>query len=264
MSLKIRKIILYDEPRVAEIQIKKLAGFLAKTFPVQTEIRDSLFRISDEKISERIAGARIFDLKKPLEGYEPASADVSAEMQDIDIDEQGKAVPYDGFELYKTAAESIPADQNRTDTLHVIFTDRLMCTFDENDSRYHARALIGSNPAIISTTGMIEAPAKSRQYYLDLMTCFSGEDAAEIKKRYRGEFLEYHDSRTSHMAERYLLQAVMYFETGEAFCADKDCGLFNAHWQKELFCSQTVNRGLCKRHQEMLHELKDGPSVNPK
>ena len=124
------------------------------------------------------------------------------------------------------------------ETLHIIFTTKLTCTFDENDFRYHARALIGSNPAIISTTGMIEAPAKPKQYYLDLDTNFSEERIKEIKKKYKGQFLEEHDPRLSDIIEGYLLQAIMYYETGEAFCENLDCRLFNAHWQKELFHSQ--------------------------
>ena len=46
-----------------------------------------------------------------------------------------------------------------------------MCTYDATDSRYHGRAVICSNPAIISTTGMIEAPARPREYYFEAMKC---------------------------------------------------------------------------------------------
>ena len=45
----------------------------------------------------------------------------------------------------------------------------LICTYDTTDNRYHGRAVICSNPAIISTTGMIEAPARPREYYFDAM-----------------------------------------------------------------------------------------------
>ena len=103
---------------------------------------------------------------------------------------------------------------------------------------------------------MIEAPAKPKQYYLDLMTEFSEERLKEIKKKYKGEFLEYHDPRLSEIAEGYLLQAVMYYETGEAFCEHKDCRLFNAHWQKDLFFSQLENKKFCDKHQNILAKLK--------
>ncbi|MDH5417634.1 MAG: hypothetical protein OEW86_06525, partial [Nitrosopumilus sp.] len=125
------------------------------------------------------------------------------------------------------------------------------------DFRYHARALIGSNPAIISTTGIIEAPAKPKKYYLELLTNFSDEKIEELKKKYRGEFLEYHDSRLFKIVEGYILQAIMYYETGNAFCDNSDCRLYNAHWQKDLFRTQIENNFFCDVHQQILDGFKN-------
>ncbi len=77
------------------------------------------------------------------------------------------------------------------------------------------------------------------------------------KKKYKGEFLEYHDSRMSEITEGYLLQAIFYYETGEAFCEHRYCRLFKAHWQKDLFFSQLENKRFFKKHQEILNELKN-------
>ena len=161
---------------------------------------------------------------------------------------------YDGFELQNIIAENIAITDN---TLHIIFTNKLTATFDNNDFRYHARALISSNPTIISTTGIVEAPAKPKQYYLDLMTNFLEVKIEEIKEKYKGEFLEYHDSRLNEITEGYVLQAIMYYATGEAFCENKECRLFNAHWQKDLFYSQIENKKLCDKHQEKLKEIRN-------
>ena len=242
--MKISKIILYDEPTIPEIQLERLQKFLTETFLVQVEIRKNIFSDVSNEIIEKITNTRILDLKKPFE------------KQDKDISKNYEMTLYDGFEFHKIVTELIPINENKIDTLHIIFTNKLTCTFDESDFRYHARALIGSNPAIISTTGMIEAPAKPKQYYLDLMINFSEERVDEVKKKYKGQFLEEHDSRLSEIAEGYLLQAIMYYETGEAFCEDIDCRLFNAHWQKDLFHSQIDNKKLCKKHQDILNQFK--------
>ena len=117
--------------------------------------------------------------------------------------------------------------------------------------------MISSNPIIISTTGIIEAPAKPKQYYLDLLTNSSEGKIEEIKEKYKGEFLEYHDSRLNEIAEGYVLQAILYYGTGEAFCEKKECRLFNAHWQKDLFYSQIENKKLCNKHQENLKKLRN-------
>ena len=255
--MKTCKIILYDEPTVPEIQLERLKKFLKETFSIEIEIRENIFQHMNENISKKIAGCRIFDLKKPFEKHVPISEDIQLEMENKDMSEKEEMTLYDGFEFHSVITELIPINENKMNTLHIIFTNKLTCTFDENDFRYHARAIIGSNSAIISTTGIIEAPAKPRQYYLDLMTNFSENKVEEIKKKYKGEFLEYHDSRISEIAEGYLLQAIIYYETGEAFCIHKDCRLFNAHWQKDLFFSQLENKRFCKKHQEILDELKN-------
>jgi len=255
--LKTSKIILYDEPTVPEIQLERLEKFLREAFPVEIEIRESIFQRINENISEKIASCRILNLKKPFEKHHPSAEDVQIEKENKDMSDREEMTLYDGFELYNIITELISINENNRDTLHIIFTNKLTCTFDENDFRYHARALIGSNPVIISTTGIIEAPAKPKQYYLDLMINFSENRIEEIKKKYKGEFLEYHDSRISEITEGYLLQAIMYYETGEAFCEHKDCRLFNAHWQSDLFFSQLENKRFCKKHQEILYELKN-------
>ena len=255
--MKTCKIILYDEPTVPEIQLERLKKFLKETFSIEIEIRENIFQYMNENISKKIAGCRIFDLKKPFEKHVPLAEDIQLEMENKDMSEKEEMTLYDGFEFHSVITELIPINENKMNTLHIIFTNKLTCTFDENDFRYHARAIIGSNPAIISTTGIIEAPAKPRQYYLDLMTNFSENKVEEIKKKYKGEFLEYHDLRISEITEGYLLQAIIYYETGEAFCIHKDCRLFNAHWQKDLFFSQLENKRFCKKHKEILDELKN-------
>ncbi len=255
--MKTCKIILYDEPTVPEIQLERLKKFLKETFSIEIEIRENIFQYMNENISKKIAGCRIFDLKKPFEKHVSLAEDIQLEMENKDMSEKEEMTLYDGFEFHSVITELIPINENKMNTLHIIFTNKLTCTFDENDFRYHARAIIGSNPTIISTTGIIEAPAKPRQYYLDLMTNFSKNKVEEIKKKYKGEFLEYHDSRISEITEGYLLQAIIYYETGEAFCIHKDCRLFNAHWQKDLFFSQLENKRFCKKHEEILYKLKN-------
>ena len=253
--MRISKIILYNEPSVPEINIKKAEKFLIETFDVEIQIRGNIFKKLDKKTYEKIASTRIFNLKKPFQKHIPSLEDILIESESRDMSNKEEMALYDGIELNKIMTELIPKRENTQDTLNIIFTNKLTCTFDENDFRYHARALIGSNPVIISTTGIIEAPAKPKQYYLDLMTDFNKERIEEIKEKYKGEFLEYNDSRISEIIEGYVLQAIMYYETGDAFCEDKGCRLFNAHWQKDLFYSQLENKKLCNKHQKSIKKL---------
>ncbi|MHA7647512.1 DUF6775 family putative metallopeptidase [Nitrosopumilus sp. S4] len=255
--MQISKIILYEEPTVPEIKLESLKKFLKETFPITIEIRKNFFDGLNEKTYEKIAGTRIFDLKKPFLPHTPERKDILVEIQNKDMSNLEEMTLYDGYELQKIVLEQIPIEEINFNTLHIILTNKLTCTFDESDFRYHARALIGSNPSIISTTGIIEAPAKPKKYYLELMTNFSKDKVDEIKKKYAGEFLEYHDLRLSEIVEGYLLQAIFYHETGEAFCNQNDCRLFNAHWQKDLLHSQIENKQLCAKHQDILKKFQN-------
>ncbi len=163
---------------------------------------------------------------------------------------------YDGFELQKIVSKLISEKEGSLDNFHVIFTNRLTCTYDFNDYRYHGRAVICSNPSIISTTGIIEAPAKPRQYYMELISNMAqGLNVDSLKKKYQGSYLEYHDERISTVIEGYIMQTLFYYLTGEAFCEQENCRLFNPHWQKDLIRSQIEIGKLCEKHQKTLEKL---------
>jgi hypothetical protein len=252
--VKISKIILYEEPTVPEIQIEKIKKFITDTFQIETEVKENFFRTMEDKILEKIATIRIFDLKKQFKKHNPTQEEYLIEKENIDMSEKDIVPLYDGFELQNIISENISITYNE---LHVIFTNKLTVTFDNDDFRYHARATINSNPTIISTTGIIEAPAKPKQYYLDLMTSFSEDKIKEIKEKHKGGFLEYHDSRLNEIIEGYLLQAIVYYETGEVFCKYRECRLFNAHWQKDLFYSQIESKKICDRHLQIISKFRN-------
>ena len=264
--MKVSKIFLYDEPAVQEIQISNLKNFLVKTFPVDVEIKGCIFNDLNKKTIERISGCRIFDPKIPFKTHQPDKQEMDFEKnvcQDTKLMEKTTMVEdaeriedvimYDGFEIqniiYDIALKNDPDPSN----LHIIFTNKLVCTYDITDSRYHGRTVICSNPAIISTTGMIEAPARPREYYFEAMKCrMQGLSIQDAKKNYNQKFLDYHDKRLSKIAEGYLLQVIFYYLTGDAFCDSLDCRLNNAHWQKDLLYSQLKIGKLCDKHQALL------------
>jgi len=254
--VKISKIFLYDEPSVPEIKLDDLAEFLEKTFRVSIEKRKNIFENATRETATELASTRIFNYRHEFQKHSPTPEEVQFEMESFeDSAKIENIVLYDGFEFQKIVLSLIPAEEAITENLHIIFTNKLTCTFDLSDNRYHGRALIGANPSVISTTGMIEAPAKPRQYYLDLMANYGqGLNIESIKKKYRGQYLDYHDSRLGKIAEGYSMQAVFYYITGEPFCDLLDCRLNNAHWQRDLLYSQLEFGMLCEKHKMLLGE----------
>ena len=264
--MKISKIFLYDEPAVQEIQISNLKNFLTETFSVDVEIKKCIFNNLSEKTIKKISGCRIFDPKTPFKSHLPDGQEIDFEkkvcrdtklMEKTTMVEDAEriedVVMYDAFEIQNIIYDIIAESDHEPNNLHIIFTNKLICTYDTTDNRYHGRTVICSNPAIISTTGMIEAPARPREYYFEVMRCkMQGLSIQDAKKNYNQKFLDYHDKRLSKIAEGYLLQAIFYYQTGDAFCDSLDCRLNNAHWQKDLLYSQLKIGKLCDKHQALL------------
>ncbi len=177
--------------------------------------------------------ARISEINQPF-GHQPPGHHF--------FDLYGRSMAlYDGFELQRLLASAFP----ETSFIPIILTDLLTCTFSEEDWRYHARALICGTPSVISTTGIVEAPAKPREFYLSILT----QNVDSVKKKLSGKFIDYGDERMTKVAAGYVLQILFFFITnGDPFCEDISCRLHNAHWQEDLIRIQVENPSICTKH----------------
>lgn len=217
----------------ARLDGKAVAGEIAKTFPsCRVDVRQPF------QYDDRIERARISNLKQSFEKQPKQQQEAMMPL-------------YDGFALQRIFAEMIPAAE--ADHVHIIFTSLLTCTFSEDDLRYHGRTVICGTPSIVSTTGIIEAPAKPREFYLAQLGGIV--DIGSLKKKFAGRFIDYDDDRITDAAAIYTLQALFFFITdGDPFCEDKNCRLYNPHWQEELI--RTLKGGtLCRRHRQMANKF---------
>jgi hypothetical protein len=258
--LKISKVFLYDEPSIPEIKIDSLGEFIKEKFCVKVEIRErffTFFKDSASKIAHDLAASKIFNPLAPFEKRVPTSDEIILEENSFtNFTNTNNIVMYDGFEFKQIIANAIPQSEACSDKFHLICTNKLTCTYDYDDYRYHGRAVICSNPAIISTTGMIEAPAKPREYYLGMFENLAqGLNLDMMKNQFKGKYLEYHDVKLSEIIKGYAMQALFYYLTGQPFCESKDCRLYNAHWQEDLLHSQLTAGKLCNQHQKILDEI---------
>jgi hypothetical protein len=230
-------------------------------FGISTQIRGNLFEfLGDSDIAYRIAGllarSRITDIEKPLDVL-PADneAQADSERRKMSGRESVRGEFYDGLWiqriLYGALAVRDSGEAGRG-YMHMIFTGRLFGTYDGR--RYHARVILAGSPALISTSGLVEAPAKPREYYFikgGLLR--SGQDVSELDRMYRGRYVEYDDPKTSSILSSYALQAVYYELTGREFCGDTGCCLYNSHWQEEVLRVQ-YEGSICEKCLQALRE----------
>lgn len=220
------------------VDSKAVASGITKIFPnCVVDVRPAF------KNDRRIELAKITDVKQPLE-KQPKQTN-------------GMVPLYDGFLLQRIFAEVIPAAER--DHVHIIFTKLLLCTFSEDDWRYHARTVVCGTPSIISTTGIVEAPAKPREFYLAQLGGLT--DVSSLKKLFAGRFMDYGDNRMTAAATVYALQALFFFVAdGEPFCDDKSCSLYNAHWQEELI-HVIEKETFCARHKRIANKFNNNRSA---
>jgi len=167
-----------------------------------------------------------------------------------------KPMMYDGFILQKMYQEILNNKSLELDlsNLFIVITDKLICTFEETDWRYHARYIILGNPTIISTSGILEGPAKPKDYYLKLVQfSLDPEIAKKVDEQYKGRFIEYNDRMINEIIESLVIQSLYFFKVGEAFCEDTNCRLFNSHWQEDLI-RLSKSKTLCKKHTYILRD----------
>jgi len=162
---------------------------------------------------------------------------------------------YDGFAVQAMYCELLPENETRERHIHIAFTNQLLGTWDEHDLRYHARVSVYGCPSIISTSGLVEAPAKPREFYLQRNL---GANTLALKKEFAESFIDYGDPRMTEVMKGYVMQALLYHLTGDPFCEDRDCRLYNGHWQQEVIHAQLKGAyEFCKKHEEALTCLCD-------
>jgi hypothetical protein len=281
--LKFKKVHIYRN-HASTLDFNFIVKELQKYFTgIQIDTRPPFLINIDNLLAEQLAYIRISDIKKPFN--EQPRVKVQGELdQKIAYEknftrylihngtsnnnnpkEQYKElILYDGFMMQRLFEAMINENEANIDHVHIVFEDRLICTFSEEDWRYHARTILGGSPSIISTTGIIEAPAKPKEWYIEQMLIAAygirssdDDDENNSNSSYGGEkYLDYGEYRINFAAVGYVLQALFFIITkGNPFCSDINCRLYNAHWQEELIYSQIQSKRLCNEHAKLLHEF---------
>ncbi len=242
-------------------------SYLGSMFPaVKVQLRpplaDGLDEEARDSLASSLASARVKDPTASRQKFEPMYGEIDYERRVLEGEARAGGLVYDGRVLEELLSSLIkPSLENAL----VVITDRLVSTFSEDDRRHHLRTIVFGFPSILSVPGIVEAPARPREYYLlrqELEIQGAGLLRLEkLKKEFKGRFMDYGDTRTIEVVKGLTLQAVLFHLTLDPFCPNRNCRLFNAHWQEDLIRSQVDSGSLCHRHTKMVERLGARPEI---
>jgi len=253
-------IHLYQEGDLNGLNIMELGQYLEEKAQIPFRNRGNIYKKflgrKRNQTAQRFARIKV---KNPARRYtegSPFPAEVDYEKQRIK-DPQWSIIGilYDGVLYQEIISDLILAKEPDFNRCIILFTNQLFGTWDRDDLRYHARISLYGFPNLISVTGLVEAPAKPKEYYLKRRM---GLPVEMLKKEYQGRFLDHGDPRMTEVIKGYAMQALFFHLSGDPFCEDPDCRLFNSHWQEEVLHAQMNGQyEFCAKHEAILKRLRD-------
>lgn len=248
----VERLTLYRAPTAA-CEVEAVAGWLRGRIDAEIEVRDRfLDAFSNPNLPERFAGARVLDPYDQRTGNTMLGI-VRYEERALEHPERAGGVLYDGLGVQRAMNDALPAEERDLSRLHVPVLDRALATWGAHDKRWHKRVSVLGQPSLLSVPGLYEAPAKPEAYYKEQQrhAMLSGDTPPRevLENEIEGGFLIEDDPRTTEALQGYALSAYHYVETGEAFCEEPGCRLYNAHRQPELIDAQLRGADFCDRHE---------------
>lgn len=267
-SRKLRAVDIYRAENADSVDLSTAQDYLKSYFPtVVVSIRPRALGLikgtRTDEFSRLLALARVKDPSKLDQPFQPMYGEIEYERRLIEEDARAGGVVYDGRKLSGVFAELIP--RRDLSSCSMVVTDRLISTFSRDDLRHHLRTAVFGFPSIISVPGIVEAPARPREYYIlrqQLEAEGAGESAiAELKRSLKERFIDFEDPRIPDVMRGLVLQCAMFHLTLRPFCSNKGCMLYNSHWQEELIASEVTGQTLCRRHAKEIKELGRNPAM---
>ena len=245
------RVTLYRAPTTVA-DVDAIADWLRERIDASVSVRDRFLEVHrTDDLAERFAQARVLSPYDRETGNTMLGT-IRYEERALEHPEREGGVLYDGLAVRRALNAAIPDDELGLEHAHVAVLDRAIGTWGDHDGRWHKRVTVLGQPALVSVPGLYEAPAKPEAYYKAKQrhALLSGDVPPRevLENQVEGDFLIEDDPRTTDALCGYVLQAVHYLETGEAFCDDERCRLFNAHYHEELIEAQLREPAFCERH----------------
>ena len=230
-----------------------IADWLRPRIDAEVVVRDRFAEVHDPDgtLASAFADARVLSPYQQSTGSHMRGI-LEYEQRALAHPERAGGVLYDGYALQQAFNATLPANERSLANAHIVFLDRTVGTWGSHDGRWHKRIAVLGHPAILSVTGLAEAPAKPEAYYQEQQRyAMLGRDPPPreyLEESLDLEILIKNDPRTTEAMCGYALKAYDYLATGDDFCADPACRLSNPHRHGGVIRAQIRDPPFCDRH----------------
>ncbi len=235
------KVFLYPSDVLYQFfDFSNLTEFLKQN--LKTEINtNSLITDINERFVEKILNSKIIN---PFVKQQPNYFFEKEKEFELDFlkNKKNNTQIYDGFILQEIYREFLKC---KLKECHIIFTQRIIATFDDTDGRYHNRVVILGYPCLISLAGFSKALVLPKEYY------FLKTTSTIFKEDIKKNVYELIDKNLNFFIFKYILQCLFYVFFNEFDCKDKKCLIADNHWFEEVY-TQVVNKTICLYHKEYI------------
>lgn len=251
---------IYEEGENPGLNLNELGAYLREKTTILVFLEGKIYQqLSSEQIdliARKVARLRI---KYPHKGSLSKiilEGEVNYEKERLkDPNWKPFGILYEGVLYQQLLREYVLEGLSREQDCVIILTNQLIGTWDPENRRYHIRTSVYGFPNLISIPGLVMAPAKPKEFYLKRQM---GVPLEILKQEYQGRFLDHGDARTIEILKGYLMQAFFYQLIGHPFCEDRNCRLFNSHWQEEMIHAQLDGPyEFCPFHGELLNRIRN-------
>jgi len=208
------------------------------------------------RIAERFAKIRVKDPFKRCLSVSVLPMEVDYERRRIHSPHL-HGVVYQGEGYQEILREMIPQQELDLRYLHIFFTKQLIATW--GGGRYHLRVALYGFPNIISLSGPQKALAKEKSLHMVknlLLSVNPSIDTGVVEFSAGADIIKDRDPRIPELMKGYCLQALFYQLTGDPFCRDRNCRLYNAHLQQEALQAQSeALYDLCPYHRSVIEGI---------
>ena len=264
MTGQLDAIYIYDAPGTIGLNIGTTAQFLTELLPgTEVETRSDFFthhmaqfepsqvEVLTEQLIARLEEREVHNLVAP---------ERRDDLEEVTPEDLDTGVIYLAEPLQDVMQAMVPQSERGPEKLHLVYLEQCIGRFEPGETYLTLQTIQHGEPAIISTTGFVEAPSLPREYSFrrgQLLAFGLDEATEELDEVFAEETFTHGDARITHVATGFALKALFCRMFDELGCEDRSCPLHNVDTHDELVAAHLSDEaGLCDRHTRMLIEAR--------